>query len=141
MILWRFLVDLLPEAGSLCYGQLLEVLRRRLLDEESDLFARHGDLIHEVVHSLDGHAAHLYDNVAEVEEADAIDEAAFDDARDDEALALYLDGEAERFAWAAGNTDPVDFILVDTLLFDNGGHTVQTGRGGGGRTPPVVLLL
>ncbi len=127
MILWRFLVDLLPETGSLCYGQLLKVLRRRLLDEESDLFARHRDLIHKVVHSLDWNAAHLHDNVAEVEEADAINESAFDDARDDDALALYLDGEAERLAWAAGDTDPVDFILVDTLLFDNGGHTVQRG--------------
>ncbi len=71
------LIDLLPEAGRLGNGQLLELLRRRLLDEKGDLLPRHGDLVHEVVHGLDGDATHLHDDVAEVEEADTINEAAY----------------------------------------------------------------
>jgi hypothetical protein len=74
-----FLIDLLPEAGRLGDGQFLELLRRRLLDEKGDLLPRHGDLVHEVVHGLDGDAAHLHNDVAEVEEADAINEAAFNE--------------------------------------------------------------
>ena len=70
------LIDLLPEAGRLRDGQLLQVLHRRLLDEEGDLLPRDGHLVHEVVYGLDGHAAHLHDNVAQVEEADAVNEPA-----------------------------------------------------------------
>jgi hypothetical protein len=79
-------------------------------------------LVHQIVDRLDGHAAHLHNDIAEVKESVAIDEAAVDDAGDDDALALHLDGESERLAGVARHSDPVHLVQVDALLFNYSRH-------------------
>ena len=64
----------------------------------------------------------LNDNVAKLDETALFDEAALDDPRDDDAVALVLNGQSQRFAVVAVHPHTVHLVQVQALLHQCHSH-------------------
>ncbi len=108
-----FHANLSPEARRVRDAQLLEVLLGRLLDQEVQVFLRQGHEGAEVLGRVDGDVVDLEDDVAQLEAADLVDEAAAENARDDNAVIPVLNGEAELLpVHGLRDGDPVNLIII-----------------------------